>query len=159
MLKVRAEYERIFTDIEGPNCDIHVEWPIKRDGLSVLVYPQFVSKKSFEQNSRKQAAAKLVNQEPQKEETTSAASSEIVKLDDARRFEDVERVKLECDLEDEKVRFLQLENLENMEKSELLSIREGVSLELLWIQQAIQSRVQVFEILSRDFIRSNRLIG
>ena len=61
-----------------------------------------------------------------------------------KRFENSEKAKFECDLDDEKIKFLQLDNLKSMEKNDLLSVRESVSLELLWIQQAIQSRVQVF---------------
>lgn len=44
----------------------------------------------------------------------------------------------------EKINYLELDNLKKMSKNDLINVRESVSLEMLWIQQAIQSRIQVF---------------
>ena len=46
-------------------------------------------------------------------------------------------------LENEDLKYLDIGNLKNIPKSELINVRESISLELLWIQQAIQSRIQV----------------
>ncbi len=44
---------------------------------------------------------------------------------------------------DETLNYLTHENIEKLNKSSLKDLKETVSLELLWIQQAIQSRLQV----------------
>lgn len=45
--------------------------------------------------------------------------------------------------DNENLNHLELENLKRLSKTDLISLRESVSLEMLWIQQAIQSRIQV----------------
>jgi hypothetical protein len=55
--------------------------------------------------------------------------------------------KLEVD--DVQLDYLKSENLKKLHANELVDLKENVSLEILWIQQAIQSRIQVivFQIL------------
>ena len=52
----------------------------------------------------------------------------------------------EIDLNTEQIKYLDIENLKKMSKTELVNLRESVSLEMLWIQQAIQSRLQVIHL-------------
>lgn len=57
-----------------------------------------------------------------------------------------------ADLDEEKLKYLELDNLKKMSKSDLISVRESISLEMLWIQQAIQSRIQVkYQILAHFY--------
>jgi hypothetical protein len=49
--------------------------------------------------------------------------------------------KLEVD--DVQLDYLKSENLNKLDANELVDLKENVSLEILWIQQAIQSRIQV----------------
>lgn len=169
MLKVRNDYEKLFLEIEGPDSEAVIEWP--KPSSTVLCYPRFVSKKRNGKSSHHHqktsvneppkngiAELKKVTNSPTKENTKPtriekhfsqpppcAISNEIAVFGGtSKRFENSEKAKFECDLDDEKIKFLQLDNLKSMEKNDLLSVRESVSLELLWIQQAIQSRVQVF---------------
>lgn len=166
MLKVRNDYEKLFFEIEGPDSEAVIEWP--KPSSTLLCYPRFVSKKRSGNHQKTSgnepnngiAELKKVTNSPTKENTKPARiekhfspppctiSNEIAVFGGrtTKRFENSEKAKFECDLDDEKIKFLQLDNLKSMEKNDLLSVRESVSLELLWIQQAIQSRVQVYLI-------------
>lgn len=140
MLKLRDEYEKIFEDIEGSNSDTKLEWPAFLNKPQVLCYPRFVSKREQRSSLKNQAQSLL---KPNITQPSRNEQDERLIFNHANGEEFVTKSKFDSDLDDEKIRFLQLDNLKNMSKNELLSIRESISLELLWIQQAIQSRVQV----------------
>lgn len=143
MLKVRDEYEKIFYEIEGPNSDTKLEWPSKENTICL---PKFVSKRSagreqITENNTSNKSSQLIKDMKEVNSSTAAKSqdNELV----LRTENKPSGGGVESEIDFEQIKYLQLENLKNMDKNELLSIREGISLELLWIEQAIQSRVQV----------------
>lgn len=169
MRKVRDDYEKLFYEIEGPNSEARVEWPIPNEtSTSILCYPRFVSKKSGAISSagslvhantndqglsNRKPSSNVLDYSSKKSRTPEMAktqatenlnkSSAATASNELEVFDDMEKARIEFKLDDAKVKSLQLANLKNMNKKELVSVREAVSFELLWIQQAIQSRVQV----------------
>ena len=83
-----------------------------------ISYPKFESKKLREKNEKKLEtnAAKLIEK-----------NKEISQLE----------------VEDIQLDYLKSENLKKLNPNELVDLKDNVSLEILWIQQAIQSRIQV----------------
>ena len=113
MKKIQRDFEEIFNEIEGDDSDVTINWP-QDDSI---FHPRFIEKRQLQLNT-------LTNK-PEKQQVT--------KLD--KMFD--------VDLNIEQVNYLSTENLRTLSKQELLNVRENVSLEMLWIQQAIQSRLQV----------------
>ncbi len=145
MLKVRKSYEDIFNDIEGEESEVYVAWPSNSDShLSVLNYPRFLSKKE------KQNESKLVKLEQKKEEKKTNAF-----IKNSIEFQKGGQNLTDIDLNSEQIKFLDIENLKQMSKTDLISLRESISLEMLWIQQAIQSRLQVSFYLNRFLLFFN----
>lgn len=135
MIKLRSEYEKIFHDIEGENGDTRVVWPIDEpkspSHKPVLCYPKFIPAKQA------QTKPSELNHSTELIKFTGGSSS-------SQAGNDLKQLKIDIkDLDEESVKFFQLDNLKKMSHDELLNVRESISLELLWIQQAIQSRVQV----------------
>ncbi|RNA01079.1 hypothetical protein BpHYR1_051588 [Brachionus plicatilis] len=110
ILSVRKIYENIFKEIEGTDSDYRIIWPSEN---VPICYPKFVSKKESQLLSKPRASVKI--------EDNQICMKSFQTIDDF-----------------EKINFLELENLKKMSKSDLISVRENVSLEMLWIQQAIQ---------------------
>jgi len=142
MKKVRNLYEEIFDELEGGNADCQVVWPSE----STLCYPKHVSKKQLKKESKIDDKTFVC---PKKSETTSQGTimkfvpNEINEEKSIVKTSDVDKLNPHAELDMEQIKFLEIENLKNLSKNELVSVRENVSLEILWIQQAIQSRVQV----------------
>ena len=139
MLKVRSDYESIFNEIEGQDSNEYISWPTHGDeNLNSLAYPKFISKKSKENKSNEQNKLVKLNEEKNKSTNTFTKSS--------IEFQKGGNNLTDIDLNTEQIKYLDIENLKKMSKTELINLRESVSLEMLWIQQAIQSRLQVFKI-------------
>ena len=133
MLKVRSTYEDIFNEIEREESEVYVRWPNKDPYLSVLSYPRFMSKKHKEKES------KIVKYEEKREEKKTNAF-----IKNSIEFQKGGDNLTDIDLNLEQIKFLDIENLKQMSKTDLINLRESISLEMLWIQQAIQSRIQVW---------------
>ncbi len=128
LLKLRNVYEEIFNEIEGPDSDVKVVWLHE----TAICLPKFVSKKEIKPSSNNQVVKFT-------ETTATSHGSTGNQMNEDKLFD--------IDLNIEQMNCLSSENLRKLSKSELLSVRENVSLEMLWIQQAIQSRVQVKKFL------------
>ena len=159
MFNVREMYEDIFKEIEGEQSELEVVWP-----KDILCYPQFVSKKQAKKLQEQKVDDKTFIC-PKKVETIS--KGEIMKFipNEASLEEEANSKILPAksiefkstdphnELNVEQMNFLEIENLKKLPKNELVNVRENVSLEMLWINQAIQSRVQVSFILHTALIR------
>lgn len=156
LLKLRNVYEEIFNEMEGPETDVKVVWP---DDTSICL-PKFVSKKEPKSGNNNQvvkfvaAENNVTNEATKTVQQPSPAgeskSNNVVKSEDTM---------FDVDLNIDQMNFLSSENLRTLSKAELLSVRENVSLEMLWIQQAIQSRVQVNNELINPFNTIATLAG
>ena len=135
MLKVRECYEEIFKDIEGDQSDVYVQWPVNNQ-MNALAYPKFVSKLK-----QKKELVKFDN-------TTNAENFIKKSIEFQKGGDNLSDI----DLNTEQIKFLDLDNLKQMSKSDLINLRESISLEMLWIQQAIQSRIQVLFKFKAYFI-------
>ncbi len=158
MEKVKTTYEQIFNEIEGEETDTQIEWP--NENKNLLCYPKFISKKqklsnlkneiksnknkNFQNNKFEQDSSKPIikyvlpmnsNSDIQNEKNSFIRNSLEFKINDNNQ--------IDMELNAEQLNFLEIENLKKLSKTELVKIRESMSLELLWIQQAIQSRMQV----------------
>lgn len=127
---MRKEYENIFQEIEGDDSECRITWSSDNVPIS---YPKFISKKDQQILSTSNVL--------------SLKKTDIYKKLCVKDFQAIDDF--------EKISFLELDNLKRLSKSDLISVRENVSLEMLWIKQAIQSRIQVI-IYEKDFF--NRLI-
>ncbi len=124
MLNIRDEYRKIFNEIEGDDSDVKLVWPNEN---MPICYPKFVSKKDKQSTYTTVSLLKIADKKPN-------SNPSIPK--DFNLIDDIE-----------KINYLELDNLKRMSKTDLISVRESVSLEMLWIQQAIQSRIQVTKSL------------
>ena len=132
MNKLRNDFREIFLEVEGVDADLEIVWPEERK----ICYPKFVSKKLKTKNEKKL--------EPPIVTESHVASSAV---------ESENLLKTETDYDDDmKLQHLKSENLKNLQSKELADLKENVSLEILWIQQAIQSRIQVRLIVKSLFI-------
>lgn len=122
---MRKEYEKIFQEIEGNDSDCRIKWPSEN---VPICYPKFVSKRDDQLSI---ISGVISNKKTENQKNMC--------IRDFQAIDDFE-----------KISFLELDNLKRLSKSDLISVRENVSLEMLWIQQAIQSRIQVF-ILTINF--------
>ena len=144
MRKVRKLYEEIFQELEGDDAECKVVWPSD----TKMCYPKHVPKKESKKESKIDDKTFICSK---KDENTSQGT--VMKFVPDKILEEKTIVKSVVtvkpnphdDLDVEQMKFLEIENLKNLPKNELISVRENVSLEMLWIQQAIQSRVQVSE--------------
>lgn len=130
MKKIQLTYEEIFNEIEGDDSDVTIKWPES----DLICLPQFIDKKHLQVK------------------TLTKPDKQISKIQNEKNAE-LERM-FDVDLNIEQVNYLSTENLKNLSKTELLSVRENVSLEMLWIQQAIQSRLQVTLQVTTHFLSS-----
>lgn len=128
MQKVRNTFEEIFTEIEGVDSDVKIVWPLNE---SSICHPKFVDKKKL----NKTLIAKPSG--------NSSAHHQLANVVPSDMLANKEDMLFDVDLNAEQMDYLSVDNLKKLSKSELLSVRENVSLEMLWIQQAIQSRMQV----------------
>jgi hypothetical protein len=141
MKKVRTAYEEIFNCIEGDDSDVRIEWT---DDKNIATYPKFVPKKQplsgstnkirsiNSKNERVNTNSDLITTTTTTTTTTTIATTSKHSLRNQSDQLDIENLN-----------YLELSNLKKMTKTELINLRENVSLEMLWIQQAIQSRMQV----------------
>jgi hypothetical protein len=139
MLKLREYYEQIFEEIEGPDSDVQIKWA---KDAHVLTYPKFISKKRSNSKKKKDEENRnesLVKYLPQNTIQTGAQRKEINRMEKL----DINHDSLHQELDNEQLNYLELSNLKQLSKTELINVRESISLEMLWIHQAIQSRVQV----------------
>lgn len=141
LLKLRNVYEEIFNEVEGPETDVKVVWPEETS----ICLPKFVGKKEPKSGNNNQvvkfvAAENNVTKEATKAVQQPTTSGESKSHNYVAKSEEM---MFDVDLNIDQMNFLSSENLRTLSKAELLSVRENVSLEMLWIQQAIQSRVQV----------------
>lgn len=151
MQKVRAQYEDIFKEIEGDDTDLLVVWP---NDFS-LCYPKFVSKKQAANSKpvNSKASSKLVDDRTFTCSNNENEGSSVMKFVPDHKKNEIKTIRfhdenyVNAGINKEQLNYLELDNLKKMPKNELINIRESVSLELLWIQQAIQSRVQVYSFL------------
>ncbi len=145
--KVRGDFEEIFDQIEGNDSDDAVIWPIEfSSSSSSICLPEFINKKQKKtQNNRDFLKKSLtINKTRNSVEKNTGQIVKFTPLDkvDSNKNNSVDTL-FNVDLNLEQMNYLSIENLKKLKKSELLSVRENVSLEMLWIQQAIQSRLQV----------------
>jgi hypothetical protein len=150
MLKLRECYERIFDEIEGPESDVQIKWA---KNTQVLTYPKFISKKASNVKQKKDEENQndtLVKYIPQKKIESTSKPKEKSKMNEVERKHD----SLHQELDNEQLSYLELSNLKRLPKTELINVRESISLEMLWIHQAIQSRLQVnvFHYLFKFFL-------
>jgi hypothetical protein len=163
MLKVREQYEAIFDEIEGNvDLDVRILWPSSDHPLGP---PVFVSKRAaatIEQQRRLRQAERDTNNT-----NTLKGNNQLITKGSIMKFVPTEPVKDKKEaVKDEKNLSAATDNISSevfasvlttsekdvlekvdfgsMSKSELIGVRENLSLEVLWIQQAIQSRIQVF---------------
>jgi hypothetical protein len=171
LLKVRELYEQIFDEIEGErdDADLRVYWP-KQDSIC---YPKFVTIKEFhrlkQQNLKETENTSKIEDEEKLILKSLKTNNQVITKSSVMKFvperedqNDQESLKqtglnesdvlnttkmnslLSLNYEDiEKTSALDLNTLKRMPKTDLISVRENLSLEVLWIQQAIQSRIQV----------------
>lgn len=135
MIKVKDSYEQIFRQIEGDDSDVQVVWP--DTAQATLSYPRFHTKankindRTFNVNGTKRNKFPSVSTVRGGGQSTSALRSSS----ETPSFPDLDN--------DAQLSYLKSEHLATLDKAELLGVRENVSLEMMWIHQAIQSRVQV----------------
>ena len=142
MKKVRGLYEEIFNEIEGEDADCQVVWPSE----SKLCYPQHVLKKDLKKESKiddKTFVCPKKSESPSQGTIMKFVPNEINEEKSIAKSSGSIKSNPHTELDIEQMKFLEIENLKNLPKNELVNVRENVSLEILWIQQAIHSRVQV----------------
>jgi hypothetical protein len=165
-MKIRKEYESIFKEIEENNADVEVVWPAGNR----LCYPKFEAIKDNGRVAAQTQGADKTEQLNLSKDDTTIISTNLNKdlFNDLQHNQDVidddEKSHTKPNLltatvgntdtnmrkpsplsfeDDETLRYLKHENISKLNKSSLNDLKETVSLEILWIQQAIQSRVQV----------------
>jgi hypothetical protein len=161
MQKVRNTYEEIFNEIEGNDSDVKVAWPLG-DSSSTPCLPEFIDKQQKQTRISKSLlkarnfTETLTNHQIIKfmppvidNDKDSAAAQQTISNNNKNKSNKEEAL-FDVDLNLEQMNYLSIENLKKLSKTELLSVRENVSLEMLWIQQAIQSRLQVCVYLIDD---------
>ena len=158
MSKLRKTYEDIFYEIEGDDTDLKVIWSTNETNRNSICYPKFLNK-SFPKASRFSDKKKEINNK-NNSENKIVIDKQLMSYDASITQKSIEtnnnNIKednlIDIDLNIEQLIFLSSENLKKLSKTELLSVRENVSLEMLWIQQAIQSRFQVNYFYDAIFI-------
>ncbi len=145
MKKVRSAYEEIFKSIEGDDSDVKIEW---NDNKNLASYPKFVSKKqpligSTNTLKNKQSKKEVANANNNELITTTTTTTTTTTIATTSKNSLRNQPTLNDQLDLENLNYLEMNNLKKMTKTELINLRENVSLEMLWIQQAIQSRMQV----------------
>ena len=118
MSKLRKEFEDIVLEIEGSESDSQIVWPNEKK----ICYPQFYSKSKLKAKQQ-QNSTKLLLDDCSKNDNLKDIGDDLKQLD-----------------------YLKSENIKKLESGELVDLKENLSLEILWIQQAIQSRIQVCDI-------------
>ena len=147
MIKLRKTYEDIFYEIEGDDTDLKVIWSTNEANTNSICYPKFLNK-CFPKALRYSDKQKEINNKIDSKEKI-IIDKQLISYDASITQKSIEINKfkkdnlIDIDLNIEQLNFLSSENLKKLSKQELLSVRENVSLEMLWIQQAIQSRLQV----------------
>ena len=138
----------ILKEIEGDESDVVVQWP--SDCVSSVAYPKFVPKKTLntaallvKHNNNKQRDNKQPNTAVVNTQVGTNKDTQLAKIDSG---DHVRQIVSSIDTETA-AGTLEIGDLKLMSKSELVSLKENISLEMLWIQQAIQSRIQVRNIL------------
>ena len=88
---------------------------------------------------------KAIENETIRNEASGSGSSSISTIQEKAKVNSEQNKLFNSFLSDdlERLNSLEQRNLKMMSKNDLISVRENLSLEVLWIQQAIQSRVQV----------------
>ena len=151
MKDVQKQYEDIFNEIEGDDSDLLVVWPNDKKP-SILCYPKFVSKNRIKNASKNRSKIDDKTFTCSKKCETISKGSIMKFVPDAMNeptsieFQNKKNIlpsNFNNDLNLDQMNFLEVDNLKALSKSDLISVRESVSLEMLWMQQAIQSRVQV----------------
>ena len=158
MQKVKAVYEEIFNEIEGNESDTCIVWSNSALSNSVLspngsvsnrsnltsqeentsiCYPKFVSRKSLGRSGTMGSVAQTAQKDADVPKNIN--QTYCVKKDEAKDKENYG----ELGIDTSRLSFLEYENLKTLNKEELIKTRESVSLELLWIEQAIESRKHV----------------
>jgi hypothetical protein len=139
MNKVKSAYEQVFNSIEGDESDVNIEWC--NDPSNAISRPKFVPKNKPHSLTvaNKLTQRKSANQSELVTTTTTTTTTTVATTSSSQQ----NHLQNELDLDIEKLSYLELDNLKKMSKAELISLRENVSFEMLWIQQAIQSRMQV----------------
>jgi hypothetical protein len=161
MLKVRELYENVFNEIEGSDSDVRVVWP--NDDLIPLAYPKFLTKKEYERHRIEKPSEKSILKSMKNNQLITKGSimkfvpeekDPVLHSDVKNDTQSDEKANSDClnqiksvfsSNSDDKAKLDVLEQLDfrSMVKTDLINIRENLSLEVLWIQQAIQSRIQV----------------
>ena len=146
MKKVRSAYEEIFNSIEGDDSDVRIEWANDKNLAS---YPKFVPKKQplvvqpINTIKSKPSKNEILNTNNELITTTTTTTTTTTIATTSKNSLRNQPTMLNDQLDLENLNYLELNNLKKMTKTELINLRENVSLEMLWIQQAIQSRMQV----------------
>jgi hypothetical protein len=166
MLKVRELYENVFHEIEGEDSDVRVAWPNDTHSLAQpLAYPRFLTRKEFEQRhmTEKPGEKSILKSMKNNQLITKSSIMKFVPGEESGghtlKTEQVTEPNLKTDPNNlsqiksiftasssddrEKLDALEQVDFQSMAKTDLINIRENLSLEVLWIQQAIQSRIQV----------------
>jgi hypothetical protein len=154
MKKLRKDYEDIVLEIEGPDTDLKILWPNEKK----LCYPKFSSKKLITKTLKSsQLAENVINRDThQNSEMKISSFNQDLNKNEFKKLDLVKESELDVDTKDSPQKnifklevdekhldYLKDENLKKLDVDELGDLKENVSLEILWIQQAIQSRIQV----------------
>ena len=128
MQNIRREYHNIFMDIEGGLTTNSVSWP----NSIGLCYPCVAPSQYYEPTSQVEEVTNLSDTQISNplQETLSELSMQesiIATMDNTQQ---------------------NLQEYPN-DKEELLKLRGELSLELLWVKQAIQSRIHYLQALSQ----------
>lgn len=153
MKKLRKDYEDILVEVEGADTDTQVIWPSNTNSNEFkLCYPKFSSKKGKNNTSATNThdnspvlSSRSQTQSNKKDENcnnTTAATSAVETSENSNKTKTNKEL-LNLDIDEKQLNCLQTENLKRLNRGELVELKENVSLEILWIQQAIQSRIQV----------------
>lgn len=116
MRRVRSEYERIFREIEGDEQSSDLNIVWPREEMC---YPKFVSKTSI-----KPSGSQLIT----KSEVIKFVMPEETKQKNADVLSNLDNI-----------------DMKKLSRSELANMKANLALEVFWIQQAIDSRIQVHE--------------